>query len=78
MSNFDLWVKGCELNNTKIYELEKSLNVSLYKTWRVYCDGRNYCNANVLFHVWNHDKHLVTTNYIEGYKMYERFKEGSE
>lgn len=72
MSNFELWVKGCELNDICIYELEKSDNATFYKTWRRYCDGRNYFNLNVTFHVWHNDKHVVTLDYVEGYKIYNR------
>ena len=73
MNNFELWVKGCEENNTLIYPLEKNGNISLYKTWRKYFDGRNYFNTNIMFHVWDGDKNVCCyTDYLTCYKIFER------
>ena len=43
MTAFELWVKGCETNGTKIYPVEGSGENALYKCWKDYiCDHREY------------------------------------
>ena len=74
-TNFELWVKGCQENNTKIYELEECNNIFYYKTWREFLYKNNFYNIDVYFHVWNKntDKHIYCgCNYIDGYKIYEK------
>ena len=51
MTNFDLWVKGCEENKTKVFELEPGL----YKTWNEYLSGNNYYRTSPVYHVWDGD-----------------------
>jgi len=53
--------------------LESSSSGSLYKTYKQYCDGRNYFNETPVFQVFdeNGKRILATTNYIEAVRFYE-------
>jgi len=45
--NFDLWLKGCEINNTKIYPLEGSGDTAIYKVWSEYeCNNNHYSSIS--------------------------------
>lgn len=52
LSNFDLWVKGCELNGTNLYCLEGSGPTGLYKTQSWGLVKNDYYGGTPVYHVW--------------------------
>lgn len=72
---FNLWIKGCELNNTLIYLLEGNNDTALYKTTKTYEICNNYYNETPIYHVWICGKWIIaTTNYAEAYKLWHSRK----
>lgn len=55
------------------YCLENGSRGSLYKTYKQYCDGRNYFNETPVYQVFNSDgkRLFASTNYIEAVRFYE-------
>ena len=66
MSNFEIWVKGCEINGSNIYPLEGLGENALYKCWKEYsCNHREYYETPVYIG-WVAGKEVcATTNYLE-------------
>lgn len=63
-SNFELWVKGCEINHTEIYCLDGSGDHGVYQTRSRYMMNHVYYYNSPVFHVWINGKWLAsTTNY---------------
>ena len=74
MTNFDLWVRGCEINDTQIYPLEPSPKpcTGLYQTKRQYECEHNYYWTTPMYHVWIDDEHTVVKDYVEAIRIYEK------
>lgn len=70
--NFDLWLKGCEINNTKIYPLERSGDTAIYKVWSEYECNNNYYNTTPLYFVWIAGNLETTTNLQTAYALFNR------
>ena len=72
---FRLWVDGCEMNNTNLYELARlnDFNVGFYRTKRKYEKNNIYYWTSPVYHVWYGDVHKVFSNYKEAYDFYMRF-----
>lgn len=75
MTDFDLWVRGCEINEDQIYCLESSDKpyTGLYETKRQYwCDyDHNYYWSSPMYHAWVNDEHTVSRNYLEAETIYK-------
>ena len=72
MANFELWLKGCEELNTKIYPLAGSGDTGLYKVWSEYQARNSYFNCPPVFQVWIAGKReVVTQNYIDAHAYYK-------
>lgn len=78
MSNFELWVKGCETNNTNIYPIEGSEKTALYKCWNEYlCEHREYNTTPVYIGWVNGVKVCATTNYQSALTCWKRNSHGT-
>ena len=65
ISRFELWVRGCEINSTKIYPLEGSGDTALYKCWNEYLSGHRAYNTTPVFIGWIEGKEVcATTDYL--------------
>jgi hypothetical protein len=65
VSVLDLWLKGCEINETKIYPLEGQGKTALYKVWKDFigADYHEY-HTTPVFIGWVDGKQVcATTNY---------------
>ena len=66
MDTFGLWLKGCEINGTKIYPLEGTKDTALYKCWKDYIGGNREYHETPVFIGWVDGKEVcATTNYQE-------------
>ena len=52
MCTFELWVKGCEINHTKVYRLEGEGDTAVYKTQSDYKYKHNRYKTSPIYHVW--------------------------
>ena len=72
MTNFELWVKGCKMNEYMIYRLEYNNGNGLYETKKlILVDHKNYYTTP-MFHIWVNDEHEVCNDYIRAYNLYMR------
>ena len=69
---FRLWVDGCEMSNTNLYELARlaDSDIALYMTERKYQQDHIYYWTNPVYHVWYGSKHEVFNDYKEAYDFY--------
>lgn len=73
MSQFELWVKGCEINNTILWLLEGSGENAFYKTTTAHLVNHNYIYSAPVFHVWiDGVRKIATTSYLNAYSCYEK------
>ena len=76
MTNFQLWLKGCEINHTTVCKLEKPdlPETGVYSTISEYeADGRKYFRSRVYF-VWVNGKEIYNgSNYHEAIQEWERY-----
>lgn len=56
MTDFELWVKGCEVNKAELYCLEGNGETGLYETKSKYLHNYNYYYNRSVFHVWINGK----------------------
>lgn len=85
MSQFELWVKGCEINKTVLYPVEGTKDNALYACWREYMgkDWREY-RTNAMYIGWVSGKQVVATPdrnaayQIWKSRMERRQKDGTE
>lgn len=52
MTQFELWIKGCETNKTFLYCLEGSGDTALYKSQNEYWVKNNKYFTNPVYYVW--------------------------
>lgn len=70
-SNFDLWVRGCEINHSLVYCLEGSGDNGFYKLTRQLLVKNNYYYDTPVFIGWVKGRQVVAnTNYIEAYNVW--------
>jgi hypothetical protein len=55
MDNFELWLKGCKENGTKIYKMPEN---GLYKTWNERMVNYNIVRDTPVYHVWKKGKRI--------------------
>lgn len=73
-STFELWVKGCEINGTKLYCLEGKDGTALYQLVGEY-EYKYNIFRNVSYQVWEKGKCIcVTTNSIAAYQVWDNVK----
>ena len=80
MTTFELWLKGCEINGTKVYNLEGSGETALYKCWKEYIvQHREYTDTPVYIG-WVDGKQVVAvTDYLQALRVWQnRVKERDE
>lgn len=58
MIQFELWIKGCEINKTLVYCLEGCGNTALYKTQNEYWHKNNRFYTDPVYHVWKDGKRI--------------------
>ena len=74
---FSIWLRGCEINGTKVYCLEGEGETGLYKVWKEYEYKHNYYNDVATYHVWIKGHWLTaTTNYQSALAMWNNHKGG--
>lgn len=77
MSNFELWVKGCEENNTLIYLLEGSGENGLYKLTKEIWINHNIFYDNPIFIGWvNGEQVVVSNDYVSAYQIWRKRTDG--
>ena len=73
--NFDLWLKGCEVNNTILYCLEGSGDTGLYKLQKQYEYKNNYFYENPVYIGWVKGKQVCACgNYLEALNVWLKAK----
>ena len=80
MTVFECWLKGCEINGTKVYNLEGSGETALYKCWKEYIvQHREYTDTPVYIG-WVDGKQVVAvTDYLQALRVWQnRVKERDE
>lgn len=71
MTNFELWVKGCETNKTELYCLEGDGDTGLYETKSKYLHEHNYYYNGPVFHVWIRGKcEYSGPDYLKAHRVY--------
>ena len=80
MTNFEIWVKGCEINGTKIYNLEGSGETALYKCWKEYIVQHREYTETPVYIGWVDGKQVVAvTDYLQALRVWQnRVKERDE
>ena len=64
MDNFDLWLKECKVNNTKIFPLEGEGKTAFYKCWSEHLVKHNYIRDTPVYIGWVDGKQVCAfTNY---------------
>lgn len=72
MTVFECWVKGCEINGTKIYPLEGSGETALYKCWKEYMlQHREYAESPVYIGWVDGKEVCATTDYQEALTVWQ-------
>lgn len=72
MTQFELWIKGCEANKTILYCLEGSGDTALYKTQNEYWYKNNRFYTKPVYHVWKNGKRICcSTNFLEAYHKWK-------
>lgn len=56
MTDFELWVKGCEINKAELYCLEGNGETGIYETKSKCLHNYNYYYNSSVFHVWINGK----------------------
>lgn len=70
---FDLWLRGCEINNTKIFPLEGSGDTAIYKVWSEYECDHNYYRTTPLYFVWIAGNLVLDTMDLSvAYKLFDK------
>lgn len=73
MTNFELWIKGCEANKTILYCLEGSGDTALYKTQNEYWYKNNRFYTKSVYHAWKDGERLYCgMSRDEAYKYWWR------
>lgn len=72
MTQFELWIKGCEDNKTILYCLEGSGDTAFYKTQNEYWNRNNRFYTKPVYHVWKKGKRICcNTNFLEAYHKWK-------
>lgn len=58
-TQFELWLKGCEINNTLLYCLDGKGDTGFYKTISTYEYNHNYYFDTPVYHVWIKGKFIT-------------------
>lgn len=75
MSNFKLWLKGCELNKTWLYCLEGSGSTAMYKLTKQHEVNNNFIWETPVYIVWIKGEQIcATTSYIAAQKIWSSHK----
>lgn len=75
MSQFDLWLKSCEENGTRLYCLDGSGDTGLYKLQTRHMVGNYEYGDSPVYMTWIHGKRLAATiNYQAAYTVWEAYK----
>lgn len=73
MTNKQLWLKGCEENNTLLYPLENNNNIYLYSLKNKYEYKHNYYYTNPVYMIWKGDKCIWNSqNLFDTYQYYNK------
>ena len=73
MTNFALWVKGCEINKIELYCLEGDGDTGLYETKSKYLYKHNYYYNSPVFHVWIKGKcEFSGLDYLTAQRLYAK------
>jgi len=71
---FDLWLRGCEINNTKIFPLEGSGDTAIYKVWSEYEFKHTCFRTTPVYFVWiNGELALDTMSLSAAYKVFDKY-----
>lgn len=74
MNQFELWLKGCEMNDTILYCLEGSGDTGLYKLTGIYLYCNNYFNKDPVYAVWINGKMICCIrSYLEAWQIYQKY-----
>lgn len=69
--SFNLWLKGCEANNTIIWLLDGSGETALYKTQNQFLYKNNYYYSSPVYHVWiNGERIVATESYLSALEIW--------
>ena len=75
LTTYDAWLKGCEINNTRLYRLKDCdcmQETGLYKLTSEYMvRGHAYFRTPVYVVWWNGKQVLYSTNYVEAVRKWE-------
>ena len=75
MTNFELWIKGCEENKTLIFLLEGKGENALYKLIKEIIVNNNVFYETSVFTVFIGGKQVYTsTSYLSAYHVWETRK----
>ena len=73
MSKYELWLDHVSKDaNTELWTLEDKNGVKLFKTRHFYWTVRERVWDSILYHVWAGEDRLVTADYLEAYRTWER------
>ena len=76
MNAFELWIKGCEVNGTKIYPLEGSGQTALYKCWREYTADNRDWREDPIYICWIDGKEIFVIRDLRfAYRRWEELTE---
>lgn len=79
---FGLWLNGCEINHTLLYQLEDYSGMQetgLYKLTSEYMEkGRIYYRSPVYAVWWNGKQVLCSMNYVEAVRKWEELERSCE
>lgn len=76
MDDFDLWLKGCEVNNTKIFPLDGEGRTALYKCWGEHLVKHNYIGDTPVYIGWVNGKQVCAVrNYQSALSCWQNEKE---
>ena len=77
MTQFELWLKGCEMNSTALYCLEGDGATGIYKTQQWHFVGNNYCGDSPVYHVWiDGERKCCILNYHSAMQVWRNRKGG--
>ena len=78
MSEYDLWLKGCDINHDTIFRLEGKGNTGLYKVGKAQMiEHREF--SQWVYSVWVRGEHIATlTDYLSAVRLYENRTKGMD
>lgn len=76
MTQFELWLKGCEENGTRLYCLEGKGETGLYKTQSWHLVKNNYFGDSPVYHVWvDGDRKCSILSYSTAMRIWRNWEE---